>query len=219
MTILIMATKNRPPSASRGPDYLKGWSGGYLGVDNFPKPAEVIWRSKDGVAREAEIDIGEIFKDELIRHHVPREEMADLPDGKYESNPSILLEVNDRTITSVYERTYPPQEEVEIAGHMRNDCRDDVILGQNLHLLSTRSVAMGQVLSRGDSRPVTAEELQAIATMREALSQLPVPTLQHRDNPHEYLFFAFSTVAARMSTTPNLVHRPMLAILATRLKS
>lgn len=49
---------------------------------------------------------------------------------------------------------------------------------------------MGQLLSRGDSRPVTAQELQAVVTMREALSQMPVPTLQHRDNPHEYLFFA-----------------------------
>ena len=63
---------------------------------------------------------------------------------------------------------------------------------------------MGQVLSSGNSRPVTAEELQAIATMREALSQLPVPTLQHRDNPHEYLFFAFSDGSGQDVNNPKL---------------
>ena len=120
--------KPTPSSADRGPDYLKGWNGSYGGIDNFPNPAKVIWRSKDGVAHEAEIDIGEIFKDELIRHHVSREEMADLPDGKYASNPSILLEVNDRTIRVYMSARIPLKKEVEIAGHIRNDCRYDVIL-------------------------------------------------------------------------------------------
>ena len=97
-------------SASRGRDYLRGWRGGYLGVNNFPKPAEVIWRSKDGMAHEAEIDIGEIFNDELIRHHVPHEEMADLPDGKYAIQPLHLVGGQQSHYPSVYERTYPPQE-------------------------------------------------------------------------------------------------------------
>ncbi|MBC7990076.1 MAG: hypothetical protein H7Y19_10910 [Luteimonas sp.] len=115
-------------SAGRGPDYLKGWNGSYGGIDNFPNPAKVIWRSKDSVVHEAEIDISEIFKDELIRHHVPREGMADLPDGNYADNPSILLEVNDRTIRLYMSARIPLKKEVEIAGHMRNDWRDDVIL-------------------------------------------------------------------------------------------
>jgi hypothetical protein len=63
---------------------------------------------------------------------------------------------------------------------------------------------MGQVLSRGDSRQATAEELQAVATMREALSQLPVPTLQHRDNPHEYLFFALLDGSGQDLNNPKL---------------
>lgn len=50
---------------------------------------------------------------------------------------------------------------------------------------------MGQVLSGGESRPITAEELRSIGEMREAMTQIPVPTLRHADNPHEYLFFAF----------------------------
>lgn len=119
--------KPTPSSASRGPDYLKGWSGGYLGVDNFPAPALVSWRSKDGVAHEAEIDIGEIFKDELIRHNVSRREMADQPDGKYASNPSILLEVNDRTIR-IYMSAFIPTKREQHPGNKYSRFRDDVIL-------------------------------------------------------------------------------------------
>jgi hypothetical protein len=37
---------------------------------------------------------------------------------------------------------------------------------------------MGQVFSGGSSRPATAEELQSIGTLRQALSQLPVPPQQ-----------------------------------------
>jgi hypothetical protein len=117
-----------PSSASYGPDYLKGWNGIHGMIRNFPGPAKATWRSKDGVAHEAEIDIGEIFKDELILHNVPREEMADLPDGKYDDDPSILLEVNDRTIRVYMSARISLKKEVEIAGHMRNDWRDDVVL-------------------------------------------------------------------------------------------
>jgi len=75
-------------SAGRGP------------IPNFPPPAEVTWRSKDGTSHEAEIDIGEIFKDQLIRHNVSHEDASDpATDGM----PHIILEVNDRTI-NVYMR-------------------------------------------------------------------------------------------------------------------
>ena len=73
--------KPTPSSASRGPDYLKGWTGIHGGIGNFPGPAKVTWRSKDGTSRAAEINIGEIFEDELVRHNVPREEVADQPGG------------------------------------------------------------------------------------------------------------------------------------------
>jgi hypothetical protein len=115
------------PSASYGPDYLKGWSGGHIGIRNFPEPAKVTWRSKDGTAHEAEIDIGEIFKDQLIRHNVPREEMADLPDGKYEDTPSILLEVNDRMIR-VYMSAFISTKNLQRPESKYSDYRDDVIL-------------------------------------------------------------------------------------------
>ena len=114
-------------SASYGQDYLKGWSGIHGMIRNFPGPAKVTWRSKDGVAHEAEIDIGEIFKDELILHNVPREEMADLPEGKYDDNPSILLEVNDCTIR-VYMSAFVSTKREQIPGNKYSHFRDDVVL-------------------------------------------------------------------------------------------
>ena len=47
---------------------------GHVGKRNFPPPAKVSWRSRDGVPHEAEVDIGEIFKDRVVRHNVPRED-------------------------------------------------------------------------------------------------------------------------------------------------
>ncbi|WP_260844186.1 hypothetical protein [Stenotrophomonas rhizophila] len=114
-------------SASYGPDYLKGWNGSYGAVPNFPSAAKVIWRSKDGSAHKAEIDIGEIFKDQLMRHFVPREEAADLPNGKNESPPSILLEVNDRVIR-VYMVASVPTKHLQTPGNRYSTSRRDLVL-------------------------------------------------------------------------------------------
>ncbi len=63
---------------------------------------------------------------------------------------------------------------------------------------------MGHVLSGGGSRPVTKDDLQLAEQMREDLSRLPVPTLQHRDNPHEYLYFAFFDGTGQDLNNPDL---------------
>ncbi|WP_251006461.1 hypothetical protein [Stenotrophomonas sp. ISL-67] len=114
-------------SASYGPDYLKDWNGSYGAVPNFPSAAKVVWRSKDGSSHKAEIDIGEIFKDQLMRHFVPREEAADLPDGKNESPPSILLEVNDRVIR-VYMVASVPTKHLQKPGNRYSTSRRDLVL-------------------------------------------------------------------------------------------
>ena len=114
-------------SASYGDDYLKGWNGSYGAIPNFVAPAKVTWRSKDGTLHEAEIDIGAIFKDELVRHFVPREEAADLPDGKNESVPSILLEVNDRTIR-LYMKASIPTKHLQDPGNRYSTSRRDLVL-------------------------------------------------------------------------------------------
>lgn len=114
----------QPSSASYGPDYQKNWIGGRLGFHNFPPPAEVSWRSKDGQPHQADIDIGAIFKDELVRHRVPREEIpADATFG----DPDIVLEINDRTI-NVYMRAFVPTSTLQIPGNRYSNARDDLIL-------------------------------------------------------------------------------------------
>ena len=120
--------KLRPSSAGYGPDYQRNWSGTHGMIRNFPPPAQVSWRSQDGQTHTAEIDIGELFADEVIRHNVKREEMADLPDGEYGSEPAILLEVNDRTIRVYMRAMIFLKRRVEVDGKLRGDFRNDLIL-------------------------------------------------------------------------------------------
>ena len=114
----------QPSSASLGPDYRKNWFSARLGFRNFPPPAKVTWRSRDGVAHEASIDFGEIFKDERVRHEVPRE---DIPLYATLGNPTVFLEVNDRTI-NVYMLAVIPLREPRIPGNRYSDMRHDLIL-------------------------------------------------------------------------------------------
>lgn len=119
--------KLKRSSASYGPEWQKNWSGVHGGIRNFPPPLEVSWRSKDGQPHEASIDFGEIFKDEVILHNVPREEMADVPYGKYQFDPAILLEVNDRTIR-VYMRAMISTKHLQKPGNVYSNFRNDLIL-------------------------------------------------------------------------------------------
>lgn len=116
-----------PPSSAYGPGYLDNWSGGHGMIRNFPPPAVVSWKSKDGQAHQAEIDIGNIFRDEVIRHSVPREEMAELPDGEFKNEPAVLLEVNDRVVR-VYMRAHIPTTRLQKPGNPYSDFRNDLIL-------------------------------------------------------------------------------------------
>ena len=119
--------KPSPPSSEFGPKYLDHVTGGHVGIVNFPDPAEVTWRSMDGTEHHALIDFGEIFRDEVARHNVPREEVSDLPHGKLTVDPQILLEINDRTVR-VYMRTYVPTKHFQIPGNPYSDSRTELIL-------------------------------------------------------------------------------------------
>lgn len=119
-------------SASYGPEYQKNWSGTHGMIRNFPPPAKVSWRSKDGQAHQAEVDIGEIFADEIIRHNVSRDEIADLPDGEFQGEPSIILEINDRTIR-VWMRAHISTRELQKPGNRYSDFRNDLILVRTLN--------------------------------------------------------------------------------------
>jgi len=113
----------QPSSESIGPDYRDNLSGGRLGIVNFPPPAIVVWRSKDGTPHRTEVDMGAIFKDELILHNVPRNEVGE---GSV-LEPEIILEVNDRTI-NVFMKARIPTKELQIPGNQHSRFRDDLIL-------------------------------------------------------------------------------------------
>lgn len=110
-------------SASLGSKYPDLLDAGYIGIRNFPSPAIVTWRSKDGTPHKAEIDIGEIFKDRLIRHNVPRE---DIPEDISIGSTEIILEVNDRTI-NVYMRARIPLKAPRTPSNPHSDYRNDLI--------------------------------------------------------------------------------------------
>jgi len=113
-----------PPSPE---DRNTSWNSVELGIDNFPPPAEVRWKSLDGAKHEANVDIAAIFKDELIWHKVPKSEMADFYRGPVAGEPSIFLEVDDHTI-NVYSRMFIPTKTEQIPGNKYSNARNDLFL-------------------------------------------------------------------------------------------
>ena len=53
----------RPRLEDVHPNSLKAKTANHLMIRNFPPPAVVRWKSLDGTALEADVDIGEIFKE------------------------------------------------------------------------------------------------------------------------------------------------------------
>lgn len=114
----------RPALEDVHPNSLNVKTANHLMIRNFPAPAIVRWTSQDGTPLEADIDIGEIFKDELILHETPRE---DISQNASVGNPDILMEVNDRTI-NVYMRVFISLKEPRIPGNPHSRFRDDLVL-------------------------------------------------------------------------------------------
>lgn len=110
--------------APRSPEYKKNWGqASYIGIRNFPPPAEVTWTSLDGTRHEAKVDIGAIFKDELVLHKVPESDYAEQSFG---GSVDIFLEVNDRTI-SVYMMAFVATKTQQIPGNRYSNARTDLI--------------------------------------------------------------------------------------------
>lgn len=94
--------KLAPPATA---DRRERWGfASHVGIENFPVPAVVTWTSHDGTPLHAQVDIGSLFKDELVRHHVPE---ADIPleTAAMPGGPDIFLEVDDRTISILMKAT------------------------------------------------------------------------------------------------------------------
>jgi hypothetical protein len=124
----VYQIKNEPLEVSPAPrvaDYQRYWGGAlHIGIDNFPAPVRLEWKSLDGIAHRAEIDIGAIFKDQIILHDVSE---LEIPAGARIIPPSILLEVDDRTVR-VYMKARIPTRQPQIPGNRHSDFRDDLIL-------------------------------------------------------------------------------------------
>src|SRR5690606_11627711 len=114
----------QPSSDEVHPDAFQNANAGYVGVMNFPPPARVRWRSRDGAQHEALVDIAEIFSDGLLLHNVPRE---DVREGVSILNPAIVLEVNDRTV-NVYMRARIPTKSLRVEGNPHSAYRRDMVL-------------------------------------------------------------------------------------------
>lgn len=106
-------------------DYQSKWKASYVGVPNFPAPVDVRWTTPDGASHEASVDLAAIFKDQVVLHRVPRE---DIPEGwAHEVRPDILLEVNGNTV-NVYMRAHIATKLPQVPGNSYSNFRNDVIL-------------------------------------------------------------------------------------------
>ncbi|WP_235430180.1 hypothetical protein [Xanthomonas albilineans] len=115
-------------SASLGdgyPDNLDAHTIGIRNFPHFPPPAEVTWRSKDGQPHHALVDLEAIFKDKVILHHVPQDQLP--PILHADISPHIILEVNDRNI-NVYMRAMVQTTVLQKPGNEYSHFRDDLIL-------------------------------------------------------------------------------------------
>ena len=125
-TRLHLDTPSRAPPSD---DWRDSWSAGHDSGCEFGPPVEVEWMSLDGTAHQTRVDIGEMFRDRLVRHTVSRDE---LPEGwlaAWEVSPlsvDILLEVNDHVI-NVYMRAHITTKEPQILGNPRSCHRRDLI--------------------------------------------------------------------------------------------
>lgn len=112
------------PASASVEGYPDVMGGGY-DLRNFPLPAQVSWRDKNGTPHEATVDIAAIFKDQVVLHKVPQEQLPPILTAPI--FPEIILEVNDRTIR-VWMRADVPTKDLQIPGNIHSRFRDDMML-------------------------------------------------------------------------------------------
>lgn len=97
----------------------------HIGIPNFQAPVKVSWTTMDGTPLNAEIDISDIFKDEIIRHQVPKDQLQPFLYSPIE--PDIMLVVRGRTI-EIFMRAEVPTIELQIPGNQYSNFRSDLVL-------------------------------------------------------------------------------------------
>lgn len=112
-----------PSVESLGFPLEKILGGGHSGIMNFPPPAQVDWIAMDGTRLSATVDMAEIFKDRLLVHSTPRDEILEY--GTIPP-PDIALVVDDRTI-DVYMRTQISLKELRDPDNPHSNFRTEVV--------------------------------------------------------------------------------------------
>ncbi len=116
----------QPSIASFGDDYPSILTNAVsIGIDNFAGPLEITWKSKDGTPLEARIDFDALFKDRLVPIP-PAVKREDIPERININEPTIIVEVVDRTI-NVYTSTHIPMKEEQIPGNRYSTNNDDLV--------------------------------------------------------------------------------------------
>lgn len=131
-----------PSGQPHRPDWKEYWNGSFTHEsgppDSFPTPVEVRWTALDGVQREVEIDLDDVFPDRLILHDAKPEDLEPWwAEGGFFGrghNVDILLEVNDRTI-NIYMKSRVRTKHLEKAP----DGSDRHIIHYNMVLAWTRT--------------------------------------------------------------------------------
>ena len=114
----------RPAREDVHPNSFEAVGASHIMIRNFPPPAVAKWTSRDGTRLEADVDIGEIFKDELVLYAAPREEISDRTPS---INPDIVMEINDRTV-NVYMRAFLALKAPRFKDRPHSDYRRDLVL-------------------------------------------------------------------------------------------
>ena len=96
-----------------------------IGIDNFAGPVEIDWKAKDGTPLQASLDFDVLFKDRLTPLP-PGVRRDDIPETIGISDPTIIVEVVDRTV-NVWTRTHIPMKEAQIPGNRYSFNNTDLV--------------------------------------------------------------------------------------------
>lgn len=118
------ATEWQTPLEAATGDMRRRMHGGHIGLRNFEGPVVLEWQDAARKPHRLELDLAKLFADGLIRHNVPRDEIAE---GVSIGNPDIVVEINDRTVR-VYMRAHIPLKRPRDPANRYSDFIDENVL-------------------------------------------------------------------------------------------
>lgn len=117
-------SEHQLPAEAYPADLRKRMRGTNLGFRAFEGPLRLRWQDDQKRPHALDLDLGEIFADGLIRHHVPRDLIS--PTSSV-GNPDIIVEIEDRTVR-LYMRAHIPLKAPQDPGNPYSDFVEENIL-------------------------------------------------------------------------------------------